>query len=57
MTMFWKLLDSEIESYKVVPTHELVIRFTNGCELTLTEGDDGYESFSFKFQDGTFIVV
>jgi len=57
MTMFRKLLDSEIESYKVVPGHELVIRFTNGCELTLTEGHDGHESFSFRFEDRSFIII
>ena len=57
LNMFYRILESEVESYKVVDGHELVIRFANSSELSLIVDEAAFESFLFRFKSGNFMVI
>ena len=55
--MFAALLESEIESYRLTQRPELILRFSNGCELSLIDHQVGYESFVIYRDSGSFLAV
>jgi len=57
LTMFAALLESEIESYRLTQRPELILRFSNGCELSLIDHQVGYESFVIYRDSGSFLAV
>jgi hypothetical protein len=57
LTMFTVLLESEISCYRVTQRPELILSFSNGCELSLIDHQDGYESFVITTDQGTFLAV
>ena len=54
---FKDLLESEIKSYRITPRPELILTFSNDCELSLIDHLAGYESFVIHFDDGSFLAV
>ena len=56
MSGFAKLLESRIQSYKIVSKSELLIAFTTGYELVLHEDPNKLESFSIGARGSGLIV-
>jgi hypothetical protein len=57
LTMFTTLFESEIKSYRITPRPELILIFSNGCQLSLIDHQDGYESFVIYLEDGSVLAV
>jgi hypothetical protein len=55
--MFTKLLGSDILSYKIAGTSELILTFTNRCELSLIADPAFVECFIIWFASGGCMVV
>jgi len=52
-----QFLGSDLQSYRIMGNHELILKFTNDLELILIADQDIVESFVIRFPDRSVLVV